>query len=245
MPRDGLFSFDAPKLEQTFVFNMIGLSIVSLVALSSCTFAAPATESGRDIRSNSGNAVTSITTTKATSSALEYLISFGNPYSTTGFDINSTKPSSSNPLGNPAFPGYTSENGNNWIDDLITVYNTSLLLSYNFADGGATTSASLVTPYTSTVLSRIDQVSEFSTFLASRKTNLCTMDRNQCPYHSLDGRQRRRQWLVRQQLDFSLTSHHRHVFCTSRNPISCRRAQLRLLDRAADPIHANDGCGGR
>lgn len=75
MPRDGLFSFDAPKLEQTFVFNMIGLSIVSLVALSSCTFAAPATESGRDIRSNSGNAVTSITTTKATSSALEYLIS--------------------------------------------------------------------------------------------------------------------------------------------------------------------------
>jgi phospholipase/lecithinase/hemolysin len=99
---------------------------------------------------------------------LTYASNSGDSYTATGFSVNSTKPSSANPLGNPAFPGYTSTNGNNWIDDLITTFNSSLLLSYNFAYGGATTSASLVTPYTSSVLSLIDQVSEFSSSLAAK-----------------------------------------------------------------------------
>jgi len=37
----------------------------------------------------------------------------GDSYSQTGFSITGTKPSVSNPIGNPAFPGYTSSNGNN------------------------------------------------------------------------------------------------------------------------------------
>lgn len=49
-----------------------------------------------------------------------------------------------------------------WIDYLIATYNSSLVLSYNFAYGGATTDASLVTPYTSTVLSLVDQTSLFT-----------------------------------------------------------------------------------
>jgi hypothetical protein len=56
----------------------------------------------------------------------------------------------------------------NWIGFLVSKYNTSLALSYNFAYGGATTNASLVAPYTSTVLSFIDQITEFTDSIASK-----------------------------------------------------------------------------
>jgi hypothetical protein len=65
-------------------------------------------------------------------------------------------------------PGWTTSGGLNWIGFLISKYNTSLTLSYNFAYGGATTNASLVAPYTSTVLSFIDQVTEFTNSIASK-----------------------------------------------------------------------------
>jgi phospholipase/lecithinase/hemolysin len=114
---------------------------------------------------------TKTTTTQATSTGsgkFSYLISFGDSYSQTGFTTTGGYPSAANPIGNPAFPGYTTTNGDNWIGYLITQYNNSLLLSWNFAYGGATTSAALVTPYESTVLSLIDQVSEFSSSIASK-----------------------------------------------------------------------------
>lgn len=86
----------------------------------------------------------------------------GDSYSSTDFDINSTLPSAANPLGNPAFPGYTTSGAANWIGVLVMQYNKTLLLSYDFAYGGATTDASLVTPFEPTVLSFVDQVAEFS-----------------------------------------------------------------------------------
>jgi len=92
----------------------------------------------------------------------KYLFTFGDSYTQTGFSISGTHASASNPLGNPAFPGYTTDNGANWVGYLVQNYNTSLTLSYNFASGGATVSASLVAPYESTVLSLIDQVSLFT-----------------------------------------------------------------------------------
>lgn len=85
----------------------------------------------------------------------------GDSYSQTGFDVTSTAPSASNPIGNPAFPGYTTDNGINWIGHLVETYNTSLTLNYNFAYGGAVVDASLVTPYESTVLTLVDQTAEF------------------------------------------------------------------------------------
>jgi hypothetical protein len=115
--------------------------------------------------------VTSATSTAATSTATgstRYFITFGDSYSQTGFDINGTHPSAANPLGNPALPGYTASGGLDWVGFMVTEYNASLLLSYNLAYGGATTDASLVTPYASTVLSFVDQVNEFSTSLASK-----------------------------------------------------------------------------
>jgi len=97
-----------------------------------------------------------------------YIFSFGDSYSQTGFDITSTKPSASNPFGNPAYPGYTTDNGANWIGVLVESLAPSGTLSYNFASGGATVNASLVAPYENTVLSLIDQTTQFSENVASK-----------------------------------------------------------------------------
>ena len=48
-----------------------------------------------------------------------------------------------------------------WIDVDTTVHNNSLVLTYNYAYGGATINATLVQPYEPTVLSLIDQVNQF------------------------------------------------------------------------------------
>ncbi|PQE17017.1 carbohydrate esterase family 16 protein [Rutstroemia sp. NJR-2017a BBW] len=95
-------------------------------------------------------------------SQFKYLITFGDSYSQTGFSITGTKPSVSNPIGNPTFPGWTTSGGNNWIGNLLHPSSSTTLLNYNFASGGATTDANLVTPYASTVLSLVDQVSLFT-----------------------------------------------------------------------------------
>lgn len=55
----------------------------------------------------------------------------------------------------------------NWIGRLITEHNQSTLLSYDFASGGATTDANLVKPYATTVLSLVDQVSNFTNTIAA------------------------------------------------------------------------------
>ncbi|QSZ32424.1 hypothetical protein DSL72_001998 [Monilinia vaccinii-corymbosi] len=91
----------------------------------------------------------------------KYLSSFGDSYSQTDFDITRTKPSAHNPIGNPAFSGGTTDNGINWIGHLVETYNSSLLLSYNFAYGGAVADASIVAPYEGTVLTLVNQTAEF------------------------------------------------------------------------------------
>ncbi|KAG8942839.1 hypothetical protein FRC04_003470 [Tulasnella sp. 424] len=98
-----------------------------------------------------------------------YWFSFGDSYTQTGFDITSTKPSAANVFGNPAYPGYTACGSfTNWIDEMIVSYNESYTYSYNFAYGGATIDATLVTPYTSTVLSMTDQVNQFLNNVGSK-----------------------------------------------------------------------------
>jgi hypothetical protein len=64
--------------------------------------------------------------------------------------------------------GYTAVGGTNWIDEVTVKYNKSLVLTYNYAYGGATIDASLVTPYEPTVLSLTDQVNEFLSTVASK-----------------------------------------------------------------------------
>ncbi|GFF60194.1 GDSL esterase/lipase At1g29660 [Aspergillus udagawae] len=98
----------------------------------------------------------------------KYLITFGDSYSQTGFNISGSYPSATNPLGNPELPGQTTSGGLNWIGFLASQYNTSLILSFNFAYGGATTNASIVAPWSPSVLSLIDQVNLFSNSIASK-----------------------------------------------------------------------------
>ncbi|EUC37533.1 carbohydrate esterase family 16 protein [Bipolaris zeicola 26-R-13] len=89
---------------------------------------------------------------------VKHLFVFGDSYTQTGFNVNGTQPSPSNPLGNPPYPGWTSSNGPNWVGFLTTTYNTSTLLTYNMAYGGATVDSALVAPYTPTVVSMKEQV---------------------------------------------------------------------------------------
>ncbi|KAK0468880.1 hypothetical protein IW261DRAFT_1517326 [Armillaria novae-zelandiae] len=86
----------------------------------------------------------------------------------TGFVTNGTLPAVGNPLGNPPYPGWTAVGGQNWVDYVTTADNTSFVLTYNLAYGGATISADLVTPYEPTVLSLTDQVNQFLSNYASK-----------------------------------------------------------------------------
>ncbi|KAJ3860998.1 hypothetical protein EV359DRAFT_74910 [Lentinula novae-zelandiae] len=101
-------------------------------------------------------------------SAQNYWFSFGDSYTQTGFVTNDTLPAPGNPLGNPVYPGYTATGGANWLDFDTTTYNNSLVLTYNYAYGGATIDSSLVAPFEPTVLSVTDQVNQFLDTAASK-----------------------------------------------------------------------------
>lgn len=82
----------------------------------------------------------------------------GDSYSRTGFDASSVdQPSSSNPLGNPSFPGRTSANGPNWVGHLTATFNESAFLTYNFAASGATLDVSIVNNNNYDVIREIDE----------------------------------------------------------------------------------------
>ena len=91
-------------------------------------------------------------------SGVTHMVVFGDSYTTTGFNDTMAQPSRNNPLGNPAYPGYTASNGPNWVDFMTTTYNETFLETVNLAYGGATVDSALVKPYLPTVLSLKDQV---------------------------------------------------------------------------------------
>ncbi|KAF9531680.1 hypothetical protein CPB83DRAFT_80941 [Crepidotus variabilis] len=96
-------------------------------------------------------------------SATNYWFSFGDSYTQTGFDPTLALPNTANPFGNPDFPGWTATGGVNWVGYVTKTYNNSVLYTYNYAYGGATIDAALVTPYQPTVKSLTDQVNQFLT----------------------------------------------------------------------------------
>jgi hypothetical protein len=69
-------------------------------------------------------------------------------------------PCSSIPHALYSIQGYTATGGPNWIDASTTVYNKSLILTYNFAVGGATVDSDLVMPCCGTTL--VDEVNNFT-----------------------------------------------------------------------------------
>nr|POF07104.1 acetylesterase [Quercus suber] len=91
---------------------------------------------------------------------IEYVITFGDSYTTTGFDSSGVQPSFSNPLGNPVYPGQTSSNGPNWVDFLTTVHNQSVVRTANLAYGGATLDPDLKSANLPGTLSLREQIND-------------------------------------------------------------------------------------
>ncbi|KAJ7061257.1 hypothetical protein C8F01DRAFT_160319 [Mycena amicta] len=101
------------------------------------------------------------------SGPINFWLPFGDSYTTTSFNSTSVLPNIHNPIGNPPFPGFTGGGGENYVGYLTETFNSSVVFTYNYASGGATINASLVTPFEPTVLSLIDQVNEFLSAPAS------------------------------------------------------------------------------
>jgi hypothetical protein len=77
---------------------------------------------------------------------ISHIFAFGDSYTSTGFKVTGSQPTSGNPTGNPSFPGITSSNGPNWMDYLVARYNASEIMTYNLAHGGATVDDKLAKP---------------------------------------------------------------------------------------------------
>ncbi|PIL33756.1 hypothetical protein GSI_04381 [Ganoderma sinense ZZ0214-1] len=99
----------------------------------------------------------------------KYWFAFGDSYTSRGFNVSGTLPAPGNPFGNPAYPGATGV-GANWLDFDTTVYNRTLILTYDYAAAGATINTTLVAP---TLATRdfIQQVDEFEAGAAQRPTS--------------------------------------------------------------------------
>ncbi|KAJ7811271.1 hypothetical protein B0H14DRAFT_2606616 [Mycena olivaceomarginata] len=99
---------------------------------------------------------------------INFWFPFGDSYTSTSFNATSVLPNIHNPLGNPPSPGSPAREfihpaGENYVGYDTVTFNKSVIFTYNYAYGGATINASLVTPFEPTVLSLIDQVNEFLT----------------------------------------------------------------------------------
>ncbi|OCH93835.1 hypothetical protein OBBRIDRAFT_724015 [Obba rivulosa] len=105
-----------------------------------------------------------LTVGKLTWGTTEFLFTFGDSYTTDGFNISAGV--------NSPVPGDTSSNGPNWVQFLGGTYNIIDTNAYvfNLASGGATIDAALVAPFEPTVLSIVDQVTQFHDILAPKPT---------------------------------------------------------------------------
>ncbi|KAM5538131.1 hypothetical protein V8D89_008328 [Ganoderma adspersum] len=102
----------------------------------------------------------SIASAKLTWGTTQFLFTFGDSYTTDGFNISAGVDS--------PVPGFTSSNGPNWVQFLGGTYNVTNTKVFNLASGGATIDAALVAPFEPTVLSIVDQVQQFHDILAPK-----------------------------------------------------------------------------
>ncbi|KAI5467239.1 hypothetical protein BGZ63DRAFT_418959 [Mariannaea sp. PMI_226] len=113
-------------------------------------------------------------TTEPSGSNVRYFVVFGDSWSRTGFQHNLTGPSSdanpsaSNPIGNPKWPGETSTGGKNWIGYMISEFNSTLTLAWNFASGGCVIDRNLVRPRLETFGSFGQQIQAFNETIAQK-----------------------------------------------------------------------------
>ncbi|KAF9524984.1 hypothetical protein CPB83DRAFT_860362 [Crepidotus variabilis] len=115
---------------------MIGLTIAYALLLSlSAT-----------VDSHPSDGPEAATTISVATEGPNYWFSFGASSCQTGFNSTDTLPNEANPIGNPAFPGNTYSGGINWVGYLTSIYNNSVIFTYNYAIGGATINRTLVDP---------------------------------------------------------------------------------------------------
>lgn len=97
---------------------------------------------------------TSATNDPPGQTAFDNLFVFGDSYSTTLFDVQGTQPNEQNPLGNS---NYTKPV---WVNFLTSLYNTTVLRTYDLAVGGSTVDRSIVNPQFTTATSFKQQVQD-------------------------------------------------------------------------------------
>ncbi|KAL0946481.1 hypothetical protein HGRIS_012698 [Hohenbuehelia grisea] len=97
---------------------------------------------------------------KLTWAKTKFLVVFGDSYTTDGYNISAGVDS--------PVPNFTSSNGKNWVQFLGDTYNVTDTNVFDLASGGATIDSALVPPYLPTVLSVVDQVTQFRNILAAR-----------------------------------------------------------------------------
>lgn len=84
--------------------------------------------------------------TQSTNVVGSFLLTFGDSYSSTGYDPTSLlQPSALNAMGNPLYPGLTTSGGANWVDKLTVDHLPSgySTYTYNYAYPGATVNHAL------------------------------------------------------------------------------------------------------
>ncbi|GLB34565.1 putative carbohydrate esterase family 16 protein [Lyophyllum shimeji] len=107
---------------------------------------------------------------KLTWGQTKFLFTFGDSYTTDGFNISAG-------IDSPV-PGFTSSNGPNWVQFLGGTFNVTNTRVFDLASGGATIDGALVPPYLPTVLSIVDQVSQFKQILGPKPANAAWQSSN-------------------------------------------------------------------
>lgn len=87
----------------------------------------------------------------------------GDSYSTTGFNPSGAQPASypANPIGNPALPGNTTDNGANWLGVVLSKHAPPDTLAYDYGAIGAVVNMSRLEPYGAPGQNFDDQVRMF------------------------------------------------------------------------------------
>ncbi|KAK6504516.1 hypothetical protein TWF506_002710 [Arthrobotrys conoides] len=120
---------------------------VAITTSSAPTTLAWTTSFSRTITTTTARTTTSSSgPTPSSGSAIQHWFVFGDSYTYNGFNPWGAQPSTSNPLGNPAFPGDTTSGGANYIGLTVSTYKKSDLFAYGFGISGATIDPALAYP---------------------------------------------------------------------------------------------------
>lgn len=108
------------------------------------------------VSSSAAASASSSTSSSSSDDGTKYFVVFGDSYSSTGFYIEGGNPSASAPLGTG---GSTTTGGLNWVGMVTEEYNSSLVLTYDWAYYGADISNAIINTGVTTDV--IAQVAEF------------------------------------------------------------------------------------